>query len=167
MRYFVVILLFHNCYLKKNLVTCFFSRIYILVLHNSVVESVAQFYPTLCDPMDCIGPGSSVHGILQERILESVAIPFSRGSSWPRDRTQVSCVAGRFFTIWATGKTLSENSIVICRISTWTLLLVQPTKTMIERCYTNPSSNDTRYRQQIQENLCSPREWQRFLGISQ
>ena len=45
---------------------------------------------------------SSVHGILQARILDWVAIPFSRGSSWPRDRTHVSCIAGRFFTIWAT-----------------------------------------------------------------
>ena len=47
-------------------------------------------------------PGSSVHGILHARILEWVAIPFSRGSSQPRDRTRVSCVAGRFFTDWAT-----------------------------------------------------------------
>ena len=45
---------------------------------------------------------SSVHGILQARILEWVAIPFSRGSSWPRDRTQVSCIAGRFITVQAT-----------------------------------------------------------------
>ena len=44
----------------------------------------------------------SVHGILQARILEWAAIPFSRGSSWPRDQTRVSCTAGRFFTIWAT-----------------------------------------------------------------
>ena len=43
-----------------------------------------------------------LHGILQARILERVAIPFSRGSSWPRDQTQVSYIAGRFFTIWAT-----------------------------------------------------------------
>ena len=49
-------------------------------------------------PMDCSLPGSSVHGILQARILEWVAIPFSRGSSQPRDRTQVSCIAGGFFT---------------------------------------------------------------------
>ena len=55
-----------------------------------------------CDPMDCSPPGSSVHGILQARILEWVAIPFSRGSSKPRDRTQVSCIAGRFFTSLAT-----------------------------------------------------------------
>ena len=50
--------------------------------------------------MDCSLPGSSVHGILQARILEWVAIPFSRGSSQPRDQTQVSCIVGRFFTIW-------------------------------------------------------------------
>ena len=52
--------------------------------------------------MDCSPPGSSVHGIFQARILEWVAVPFSRGSSRPRDRTQVSCTAGRFFSIWAT-----------------------------------------------------------------
>ena len=52
--------------------------------------------------MDCSPPGSSVHGVLQARILEWVAIPFSRGSSQPRDRTQVSCIAGGFFTSWAT-----------------------------------------------------------------
>ena len=51
-------------------------------------------------------PGSSVHEILQARILEWVAIPFSRGSYWPRDRTCISCIAGRFFTIWATREAL-------------------------------------------------------------
>ena len=63
---------------------------------------VTQLSPTLCEPMDCSLPDSSVHGILQARILDCVAIPFSRGSSWPRDQTQVSCIVGRFFTIWAT-----------------------------------------------------------------
>ena len=63
---------------------------------------VAQSCPTLCDPMDCIPPGSSVHGILQARIPEWVAILFSKESFQPRDRTQVSYIAGRFFTIWAT-----------------------------------------------------------------
>ena len=62
---------------------------------------VAQSCLSLCDPMDCSPTGFSVHGILQARILEWVAIPFSRGSSWPRDQTLVSCVAGRFFTTWA------------------------------------------------------------------
>ena len=55
--------------------------------------------PILCNPMDCSPRGSSVHGIFQARILEWVAIPFSRGSSLPRDRTQVSHNVGRFFTI--------------------------------------------------------------------
>ena len=58
---------------------------------------VTQSSPTLCDPMDYSPPGSSVRGILQARILEWVAISFSRGSSQPRDGTQVSCVAGTFF----------------------------------------------------------------------
>ena len=53
-------------------------------------------------PMDYSLPGSSVHGILQARILEWVAISYSRGSSRPRDQTWVSCNAGRFFAIWAT-----------------------------------------------------------------
>ena len=63
---------------------------------------VTQLCPTLCSPMECSPPGSSVHGILQARILEWVAISFSGGSSWPRDQTHVSRIAGRFFTIWAT-----------------------------------------------------------------
>ena len=64
-------------------------------------SSLAQSCPTLCDPMDRRPPGSSIHGILQARILEWVAIPFSRGSSRPRDRTQVSHIAGRHFNLWA------------------------------------------------------------------
>ena len=63
---------------------------------------VAKLCPTLCDPMDCSPPGSSVHGISQARILEWVAIPFSGESSQPRDWTWVSCLAGRHFTVWAT-----------------------------------------------------------------
>ena len=62
---------------------------------------VAQSCLSLCDLLDCSWPGSSVPGIFQARILDWVAIPFSRRSSQPRDETQVSCIAGRFFTIWA------------------------------------------------------------------
>ena len=58
--------------------------------------------PTLCDPMDCSLSGSSIHGIFQARVLEWIAISFSRGSSRPRNRTRVSCIAGRRFTVWAT-----------------------------------------------------------------
>ena len=64
---------------------------------SEVKMKVAQLCPTLCDPMDY-----AVHGILQARILEWVAFPFSRGSSQPRDQTQVSHIAGGFFTRWAT-----------------------------------------------------------------
>ena len=62
-----------------------------------VKVKVAQSCPTHCDPMDY-----KVHGILPARTLEWVAYPFSSGSSWPRDRTQVSCMAGGFFTTRAT-----------------------------------------------------------------
>ena len=67
-------------------------------------SEVAQSYPTLCDPMDCSLPGSSVHGIFQARILEWVSISFSRGSSRPSDRTWVSRIVGRYFTVWATSE---------------------------------------------------------------
>ena len=58
-------------------------------------NEVAQLCPTLCDPVDCSSAGSSIHGILQARILEWVAISFSRGSSPPRDWTQVSRIVGK------------------------------------------------------------------------
>ena len=70
---------------------------------------VAQSCPTLCNCMDCSPSGSSVHGILQARILEWIAISFYRGSSQPRDWTWVSCVAGRFFTFWATREGTIDN----------------------------------------------------------
>ena len=111
------------------------------LFQDKVKVKVAQWCPTLCNPMDCILPGSSVHGLLQARILEWVAIPFcrespkqelnwglqhckwilyqlshqesprilewvaypfSRGSSLPRNQTRIFCIAGRFFTSWAT-----------------------------------------------------------------
>ena len=75
---------------------------------------LAQSGPTVCHPMDCSPPGSSVHGILQARILEWVTMPFSRGSSWPRDRTRGSCLAGRFFTIWATRETKWIRLWILC-----------------------------------------------------
>ena len=61
-------------------------------------------------PMDCSPPGSPVHGILQERVLEWAAIPFSRGSSHTRGWTQVSCMPGRFFTVWTTREEMEYNS---------------------------------------------------------
>ena len=71
-----------------------------------VVEvKLAQLCPTFCDPIDGSLPGSSIRGILQSRILEWVAMSFSRRSSQPRDQTSVSRIAGRRFTIWATRET--------------------------------------------------------------
>ena len=63
---------------------------------------IAQLCLTLCNPKECSPPGSSIHGILQARVLEWVAISFSRGSSQPRDQTQVSHIAGRRVNLWAT-----------------------------------------------------------------
>ena len=98
--------LLHRCFIKKWfcgsvrgesgswIVLAWFYKV-------DVKVKGAQSYPTLCNPMDY-----TVHGIHQARILEWVAFPFFRGSSQPRDRTQVSRIAGRFFTSWATREAL-------------------------------------------------------------
>ena len=106
-----------NVHLKKNSspeIICEFLKTHNEILPNPspvTVENsrytyrthmyvlIAQLCPTFCDPMDCSPPGSFIHAISQTRILEWVAIPFSRGSSRPRDQTQVSFIAGRFFII--------------------------------------------------------------------
>ena len=88
----------HNMFLRAmvNGVSCV-----ILLEFSSFFQYVLVFQSclTLCDPVDYSLPGSSVHGILQARILEWVAISFSRGSSQPRNQTQVSCIVGRFFIV--------------------------------------------------------------------
>ena len=89
-----------------------------------------------CDPMDCSPPGSSVHSIFQARILEWVAISFSRGSSQPRDQTQVSCRAGRFFTDWATTENLMEDMKGLVSL-----------KEEIQRCSFSLSCENTRRKQ--------------------
>ena len=73
------------------------------ILFYTVVYFLSHIW-LFCDPKDCSPAGSSAHGILQARILEGVAIPFSRGSSWPREWTHFSCLAGRFFTTEAPEK---------------------------------------------------------------
>ena len=91
-----------------------------------MIVKVAQLCPTLCDPMDYI-----VYGIFQARILEWVAFPFSRGSSQPRDQTQVSCIARGFFTSWATkeDRNMREKEIMrekefdyLCNCQKWALV---------------------------------------------
>ena len=93
---------------QKNIYFCFidYTKAFDCV-------KVSQSCPTLCDPMDY-----TVHGILQARILECVAILFSRGSSQPRDGTQVSHIAGRFFTSWATG----EADLTVWIATNWKIL---------------------------------------------
>ena len=71
-------------------------------------SEVAQSCPTLCSPMDCSLPGFSVHRIFQARVLEWVAIAFSKGSSRPRDQTQVYRIVGRRLTLWATREAQSD-----------------------------------------------------------
>ena len=79
-----------------------------------------QLCPTLRKRMDCYLPGSSVHGTLQARVLEWVAISFSRGSFRPKDSTQVSCIAGRLFTVWA-----ASYCVLITVRSVWRALQIQ------------------------------------------
>ena len=95
-----VVKLLWECGLKNEII------IECLLWGNTVccVCLVAQSYLTLCDPMDCSPPGSSVHGILQARILERVTMPSSRGSSQPRDWTMVSWIAGGFLLSEPPGK---------------------------------------------------------------
>ena len=94
------------------------SRDITLPIKIHIVKSeVAQSCLILCNPIDCSLSGSSVHGIFQAKVLEWVAISFSRGSSWPRDRTQVSHIVDRCFTIWATREVPTHNSGV--SLKTW------------------------------------------------
>ena len=105
------------CFLceKKNFHNFIVDKVKKMVLHQICSQSdgkvrlfckseseseITQSYPTLCYPMDCSLSGSSVRGIFQARVLEWIAIFFSRGSSQPRNWTQVSRIAGRHFTVW-------------------------------------------------------------------
>ena len=95
-----------------------------MILNKAKAKVLAtQLCPTLCDPTNCNPPGSSVHGILQAGILEWIVIPFSRGSSQPRDQTQVSHIAGRFFAIWATREAFHDWNSYMRYVSDKTRLL--------------------------------------------
>ena len=86
-------------------------------------SEVTQSCPTLCDPTESSLSGSSIHGIFQARVLEWIAIAFSRGSSWPRDWTPVSRIAGRRFTIWATREAGPKESWGLKNWCFWTVVL--------------------------------------------
>ena len=110
-RTFIYLLLLQKLYTGQ---LCFLDNFYSggLCVSDSVVSDS-------WDPVDCSPPGSFVHGILQVRVLESVAIPFSRGSSWLRDRTQdsyISCV-GRWIyhcTTWEVMQEVHHCVLVLC-----------------------------------------------------
>ena len=106
------VLIFSSFFLKKYYTKS--KRIWQFFLKNYIFKIFSQFLflhtqsfqscPTLCDPMDCGPLGSSVHGISQARILEWVAVPSSRESFWPRDRTCISCIGRWILYHWATGE---------------------------------------------------------------
>ena len=105
------------CFLYFPLILLIFTLCHRLLHTEFDWVLVAQLWLTLCDPMDCSLPGSSVWGILQARILEWVAFSFSRTSSQPRDRTWVSSMASRFFTIWAIREAQTQSLIADCLFS--------------------------------------------------
>ena len=93
-------------------------------------------------PTDYSLPGSSVHGISQARTLESVAVRFSRGTSQPRDGTQVSHIAGGFFTIWATRE-------VICHILRYLVIYFLPTVFPLSLPFPSTRQNESSLRAEI------------------
>ena len=112
-----------QCTRKDHFLISWLSKSYQLWL--CMLCSVAQSCPTLCNPMNCSPPGSSVREVLQARILEWVTMPSSRGSSHPRDWTQVSHIAGRFFTIWTTREAQEYRSLTMHKnfhFSFWNIL---------------------------------------------
>ena len=123
----------------KRLMNTFFlpfSSWIVIITVKQVCEKVKvlviQSCPTLWDPMDCSLPASSVHGILKATILEWGAISFSsRGYSWPRDQTWVSCIIGRFFTIWAT----REAQGIVYSVFIMRVLMVSPSMYMIRKSH--------------------------------
>ena len=122
--FFVYFYIYTFKYTKKvfNHLMLKFSIIQYQYYHSISIYSfnikvlVTQSCPTLYDPMDYSPPDSSIHGILEARILKWVAISFSRGYSWPRDWTQVSCIASRLFTKWATKEASQYQKQVIKKL---------------------------------------------------
>ena len=109
---------------KEDCSTRVFLRVFVKLPIELKLSEVAQSCPTLWDPMDYSLPGSSVHGILQARVLEWVAISFSRRSSRPRDWTQVSCIAGRCFTVWATREACWVSAL-LKKVFYWSVVALQ------------------------------------------
>ena len=104
--------------------------------HRKVKVLVAQSSPTVCDSMVCRPPGSSLHGILQARILEWAAMPFSRGSSQPRHGTQISCIVGAWKEL---EKSHSHREAVMCSSHSqelWIQTMDRHPSPLLTRCVT-------------------------------
>ena len=104
---------------------------------NQWTSEAAQSCLTLCDPMDCSLPASSIHRIFQARVLDWVVISFSRGSPQPRDQTQVSCITGRHFTIWTTREAWVleldyKESIALENWCFWTVVLEMTLESLLD-----------------------------------
>ena len=119
-------------YLTRKMNIYWDCKIYHIFYIHSPKVKVTQSCPTLCDPTNY-----TVHGILQAGILERVAFPFSRGPSQPRDRTQVSCIVGEFFTSWATreGKTHQILKYFCKNDSVWFAVKIEGEIKDIKWCY--------------------------------
>ena len=101
----VVFLFFFALIAKEGFLISPCNSLELCIQMGESESEVAQSYRTLCDPMNY-----TVHGILQARILKWVAFPFSRGPSQPRDRTQVSCIAGKFTWVYLSFSPLQSNT---------------------------------------------------------
>ena len=101
----------------KALIPCLMHQKHSKICSHGVCMYQLLSCIQLCNPTDYSLPGSSVHGILQARILEWVCHFLLQGSSWPRDWTRVSCIAGRFFTMWATREANSQQYLNVNDVS--------------------------------------------------
>ena len=101
---------------------------------HSLCTWLLLFFSRLCNPLDCSPSGSSVHGISQARVLKWVAIPFFRGSFWPRNWTHVSCTDRCILYHWATWETLLEPSLSFIRIKVWKLVGLPGGSVLKESC---------------------------------
>ena len=126
-------------------------------------SEVAQLCSTLCDLVDYSPPGSSVHGILQARILEWVVISLSRGSSQPRDRTQVSRIAGRGFNLWTT-REAHHIGILQCKWHKVKLKLRVSQRANLSAYVTKTDTSDPRW-EWIQQFKVWQRLWLLFIFL--
>ena len=102
---------------KKRKTTCLLF-LHLLSLGHFLLNSIMEDEElTLSLLLSFYTPFSSLHRIFQSKILEWIVVSFSRGSSWPRDQTWVSCIAGRFFPVWAIGKSLKERNSIYESVS--------------------------------------------------